>query len=167
MMSKLMTVIAMIASLGQPGEHVSRQDAMCLADNVYFESRGEPVMGQAAVAWVTLNRARLDGVSICDTVHAKFQFSWTIGSPAPVRDSAAWKSAVEVAVFSMVGYVEDPTYGSTHYLNPDKLDALPTWASAYERVGKLGNHVFYRDSTRGSAVQYASLTDLIIKVSRK
>ena len=33
-----------------------RRDLVCLARNVYFESRGEPVAGQRAVAEVTMNR---------------------------------------------------------------------------------------------------------------
>lgn len=167
-MSKLMAIIAMISSLGHAGDNVDRKQVMCLAENVYFESRGEPVLGQAAVAWVTLNRARLDGKSICDTVHARFQFSWTIGGgPAKVEDPAAWKSAVEVSVFSMVGYVSDPTMGSTHYYNPDKVTAKPNWAYGYEFAGAIGRHVFYKDSNRGSAVQVASIESLIMRVSSK
>src|SRR5579871_6580046 len=35
-------------------------DLQCLAENVYFESRGEPLKGQYAVAEVTLNRTRAE-----------------------------------------------------------------------------------------------------------
>src|SRR5207244_2019519 len=33
-------------------------DLQCLAENIYFEARGEPLNGQYAVAEVTLNRTR-------------------------------------------------------------------------------------------------------------
>lgn len=165
-MSDMLTVIAMIASLGAAGDHVNRQQARCLAENVYYESRGEPIMGQAAVAWVTLNRAKLDGMTICQTVHARFQFSWTNDAGDVVRDIRAWDRAVEVSVFSMVGYINDPTNGSTHYFNPYK--ANPAWQFAYQYIGKLGNHVFYRDNNRGGRIeQIASIDTLIRRLSRQ
>ena len=42
--------------LGLQGEARAKADK-CLADAIYFESRGEPVRGQIAVAQVILNRA--------------------------------------------------------------------------------------------------------------
>ena len=55
----------------------------CLAENVYYESRGEPLKGQVAVAKVTLNR--LDegyARSVCGVVYQQYspdsacQFEW-------------------------------------------------------------------------------------------
>jgi len=47
----------------------------CLARNVYFEARGEPLAGQFAVAEVTMNRkaSRLFPRTVCDVV---YQQSW-------------------------------------------------------------------------------------------
>src|ERR1700750_740338 len=46
-------------------------DLQCLAENVYFESRGEPLKGQYAVAEVTLNRTRSANFphTVCGVVH--------------------------------------------------------------------------------------------------
>src|ERR1700685_59090 len=64
-------------------------DLECLAENVYFEARGEPLEGQYAVAEVTLNRTRSDHFphTVCGVVHqtrwdpsrGRFvaDFSWT------------------------------------------------------------------------------------------
>jgi type II secretory pathway component PulM len=58
----------------QQQETSDRQQAsnlQCLAENVYFEARGEPLAGQYAVAEVTLNRthARNFPRTICQVVH--------------------------------------------------------------------------------------------------
>jgi spore germination cell wall hydrolase CwlJ-like protein len=46
-------------------------DLECLAENIYFEARGEPLAGQYAVAEVTLNRTRADHFphTVCGVVH--------------------------------------------------------------------------------------------------
>ena len=51
----------------------------CLAINIYFEARSEPIEGQVAVAWVTLNRRDAEGFrdTVCIVVHQYMQFSWT------------------------------------------------------------------------------------------
>src|ERR1700676_3174349 len=50
-------------------------DLECLAENIYFEARGEPLEGQYAVAEVTLNRTRAQNFphTICSVVH---QMRW-------------------------------------------------------------------------------------------
>lgn len=55
----------------------------CLAANLYFEARGEPLKGQLAVAKVTLNRVKSKQYpdSICAVVFQKHQFSWTKQQP--------------------------------------------------------------------------------------
>jgi hypothetical protein len=140
----LLTVILMIASLQRPDLNVNRQEAYCLSENIYYEARGEPITGQIAVAYVTLNRAKLTHASICDTVYAPSQFSWTLQPKPRGINRDAWKVAVEVAVLSMVGYLDDPTLKSTHYYNPYKVS--PRWASAYPVINMIGNHVFLRDA---------------------
>ena len=46
-------------------------DLECLAENIYFEARGEPLDGQFAVAEVTLNRTRAPNFphTVCAVVH--------------------------------------------------------------------------------------------------
>ena len=50
---------------------VREVDLRCLAENIYFEARGEPLRGQYAVAEVTLNRVASPHFpdTICDVVH--------------------------------------------------------------------------------------------------
>jgi Cell Wall Hydrolase len=74
-------VIALQAVFAYQDERREQARAMharnlaCLARNVYFEARGEPLAGQYAVAEVTLNRraSRLFPRTICEVVYQK---SW-------------------------------------------------------------------------------------------
>src|SRR3546814_6354866 len=54
-------------------------DLRCLATAVYFESKGEPLEGQLAVAQVILNRreSRRFADTICGVVHQPTQFSYS------------------------------------------------------------------------------------------
>src|SRR5436305_144660 len=71
-------------------------DLQCLAENIYFEARGEPLEGQYAVAEVTLNRTWSQNFphTICAVVHESrwdpnrqrfvADFSWTqLGTLSP------------------------------------------------------------------------------------
>ena len=128
-------------------------DLQCLAENVYFEARGEPLAGQFAVAEVTLNRthARNFPRTICAVVHETrwdpvrrrhtADFSWTeLGALTP-EDGAAWKQAMKVA---------NATYDElSPSLVPEALyyhatSVRPDWARSRRTVATIGNHIFYR-----------------------
>src|SRR3569623_107391 len=76
-------------------------DMICLAQAVYFESRGEPSEGQLAVAEVVINRAKSDLYpdSYCDVIRQPAQFSFVHHGRIPAADasSAAWQRAVAIA----------------------------------------------------------------------
>lgn len=117
----------------------------CLALNVYFEARSEDLAAQYAVAEVTLNRVASPDFpdDVCEVVWQRKQFSWTHdGKSDKPRDRKAWRRAVSVAAYALeddghtvVGY--DALYYHADYVNP-------YWARTYERVAKVGRHIFYR-----------------------
>lgn len=122
----------------------------CLALNVFKEARGEPVQGQHAVALVTLNRVYRAGLTkdICEVVFEPKQFSWTITDTRdgvllpgkhPDRTSREWKRAEQSAREAL--YMQDFTGGATHYHG---VKVKPYWRKSMERVGRWGNHYFYR-----------------------
>src|SRR5438046_4633709 len=89
--------------------HRRANDLQCLAENVYFEARGEPLQGQYAVAEGTLDRTRTQHFphTICEVVHEtrwdpnrrRFvaDFSWAaLGTLSP-QDGPAWKPAISTA----------------------------------------------------------------------
>lgn len=128
---------------------------MCLALNVYFEARGEPIQGQAAVAHVTITRARERNLRICDVVFEPGQFSWTIHDPK-VRDEAAWATAMKVAKRVYHRRIPDPTAGANHY-HATRITPRTWDFSKLQRTAVIGRHVFYTD--RATQVAMATPTN--------
>jgi N-acetylmuramoyl-L-alanine amidase len=115
----------------------------CLALNVYFEARSEDVIGQYAVAEVTLNRVASDRFpdTICEVVWQRKQFSWTHdGKSDKPRDQRAWRRAVAVAAYALEDDGHEVVNGALYY-HADYV--RPYWASSYDVVGKVGRHIFY------------------------
>lgn len=90
---------------------------LCLALNIYFEARGEPIEGQRAVAHVTINRARENKTSICHEVFKKGQFSWTRHRYS-IPKGQSWEQSKKIAHQSL--NVEDSVKGATYFFNPKK-----------------------------------------------
>ncbi|MDY7537535.1 cell wall hydrolase [Undibacterium sp. 5I1] len=122
--------------------------ALCLAINIYQEARGEPILGQYAVASVTMNRAK-EPDKVCKTVLARKQFSWTTklvkgerllkaGEP---KDKDAWRTAQIIAKVTLEGRMMDMTKGATHY-HADYV--RPYWCSSMKETNVLGRHIFYK-----------------------
>jgi len=128
-------------------------DLECLAENVYFEARGEPLDGQYAVAEVTLNRTRAQNFphTICQVVHEMrwdpgrhryvADFSWTeLGALTP-ENGAAWKVAIMVATAVYDDLREPLVPGALFY---HATSVQPRWARSRKVIATIGNHVFYR-----------------------
>ena len=120
------------------------RETECLAASVYFESKGEPLEGQLAVAEVVINRAESGGrfpPSICSVVFQKGQFSFVRGNEFPPikRDSKAWQTAVAIAEIAMDELWESRASDALFF---HATRVSPRWNKV--RVAQLGNHVFYR-----------------------
>jgi spore germination cell wall hydrolase CwlJ-like protein len=110
--------------------------------NVYHEARGEGAAGMQAVAAVTLNRAAQTGNTICDTVYAHKQFSWTNtakGRNKPIEGDTSVMYAVVAQAMS--GAMQDITGGATHY---HTKQVKPVWRKTLDKVVVINNHIFYR-----------------------
>lgn len=123
----------------------------CLALNVYFEARGESRIGQKAVAWVTLNRVKSGKYAnnICDVVWDSDQFAWTNdGKSDKPKDIDAYVEALSIAydVITEYGYAEDPTEGAIMF---HSSSVKPYWKNKYERVIRIDNHIFYKETDNG------------------
>lgn len=125
------------------GRQLSNRELRCLALNVYWESRGQPLKGQAAVAHVTLNRAASASFprSICGVVYQGCQFGWTCdGRSNTPDDEAAWEEAQEVARQAAAGE-RDPTDGALYFHH---VQERPQWARGrYGHRIVIGQHVFF------------------------
>ncbi len=123
----------------------------CLAEAVYFEARGEPVMGQVAVAQVVLNRAFSGKYpnTVCGVVyqnahrHLACQFTFACdGIRDVIREPDMWVRAKKIAAEMLDGKLWLPEVGkATHY---HATYVHPGWVSEMKKMHKLGVHIFYR-----------------------
>lgn len=145
---------------------INPEEAFCLAQNVFYEARGEDLKGQFAVASVTLNRANDPRYpdTICGVVQQSGKardnkrvcaFSWYCdktgkGREIPVRNrdgsvntrvADQFQMAAEAALSVMSGSVADVTNGATHFHN---RSVKPSWASRMKRTVSIDNHTFYK-----------------------
>lgn len=117
---------------------------VCLALAVYEEARGEPLVGQEAVAMVVLNRSRQAHKPVCQVVFAPGQFSWAKGFHSKVDTcSKSWKQSEMVA--KRAQHMSDFTGGATSF---HSVHVHPEWAAHLHRTGTWGHHHFYRKSKR-------------------
>lgn len=136
--------------LGLAGKRRVRAEK-CLAEAVYFESRGEPYRGQVAVAQVVMNRV-FSGyypADICRAVyqnaHRRFacQFTFACDNVRDVvTEPALWDQAKEIASDMLEGRVWDEKVGrATHY---HARSVRPNWIREMRKLDRIGEHTFYR-----------------------
>lgn len=136
----------------------------CLATTIYGEARGEPYLGQVAVAYTALNRASKK--TICNTVLARYQFSIfnnnsylravaTHMSLEPrmknYKERIAWQRALTIAENVLQKKIPDPTHGATHYVAYGSLTSIPEWTYKLKQVAKIQNHTFFREQRHSSS----------------
>jgi hypothetical protein len=122
----------------------------CLAEALYFEARGENVLGQYAVAEVILNRVDSNEFpnSVCKVVsegstklHA-CQFSYNCdGKPEYVNDRKSYKRILKLSNMLYGGTARILTDGATFY-HSDAV--LPSWTIKMKKTSEIGRHIFYR-----------------------
>jgi spore germination cell wall hydrolase CwlJ-like protein len=128
----------------------------CLANAVYFESRGEPVRGQIAVAQVVMNRVFFDFYpnNVCDVVYQNAhrrnacQFTFACdGVRDAVTEPEAWVRATRIAKDTLDGKLWlDDVGKATHY---HAYWVRPSWVREMRKLYRLGVHTFYRPRNWG------------------
>ncbi|WP_186294309.1 cell wall hydrolase [Bradyrhizobium guangdongense] len=128
----------------------------CLAEAVYFESRGEAVRGQIAVAQVVMNRVFSGKYpdTVCGAVyqnkhrHLACQFTFACDNNADViREPEMWERAKKIAKAMLDGKIWLPEVGkSTHY---HAYWVRPSWVAEMKKMYKTGVHTFYRPRNWG------------------
>lgn len=133
-------------------------DYHCLASNIYWEARNQPLLGKLAVAQVTQNRvdSKKFPNSICGVItQTRFypsgridlhscQFSWYCDGKKdePLQhEYISYERSFELAVNFIEDRPIDITEGSTHYHN---YTVEPYWITDLEKVVQIEEHIFYR-----------------------
>jgi spore germination cell wall hydrolase CwlJ-like protein len=158
-----------VMTQGAHGSESFRQ-VRCLAQNIYFEARGESALGQLGVAHVVMNRVldREFPATICDVVteggtarRGACQFSWWCdGQSDRPTDLAAWKRSFKVALQTYFGKTTDPTQGALWY-HADYVQ--PAWRRNHVLGPRIGRHLFY---WRSGPLPRARYMDLISSQTR-
>ena len=138
--SSLRELVAITPTDGQLSEEMH-----CLAGAVYFESRGEPLAGQLAVAQVVINRAESSRFpeSYCGVVYQRSQFSFVRGGSMPSirKDSQAWQRAKAIARIAHRGLWESPAADALYF---HASYVRPAWSRKKTRRAAISTHIFYR-----------------------
>ncbi|WP_368658087.1 spore cortex-lytic enzyme [Metabacillus halosaccharovorans] len=115
----------------------SQNDIQLMANAVHGEARGEPYIGQVAVAAVILNRVK--SPTFPNTV------SGVIFEPlafTAVADGQIWLTPNETSKKAVLDAINgwDPTENANYYFNPDT--ATSSWIWGRPQIKKIGKHIF-------------------------
>lgn len=144
-------------AFGLERDAVELRQINCIATAIWHEARSESEIGQAAIAWVIMNRVQNGFAdSPCAVVfqtHTIYnkeinkrirvcQFVWHCDSRtrAPNRNSDLWEKIEKIAydVYVMGTYYgvlpANTVFFHSRFINP-------RWG--YHRVATIGNHIFY------------------------
>lgn len=131
-----------------------RQEATCLALNIYHEARSSSEQDQMAVAFVSLNRLDAGGEfgkSLCGVIGQRRgtdvapQFSWLIMSAADSvpREQEPWIKAQELAIKIYSRCYVDITDGALYYWNP-KTAHHGSWMDIGTSYQQIGYHLYMK-----------------------
>lgn len=117
------------------------EDVKCLAQNIYHEARDQSVVGQIAVAEVTINRAKSGKfpTRICDVVFDKYQFSWTIYKPR-IHEKEVYQEIFQLALDMYFQY--NPENDGSVYYHAQSVN--PDWSRKLKKTKIVGKHIFYK-----------------------
>ncbi len=117
----------------------TQEDLYWLSRAVYGEARGEPYIGQVAVAAVILNRVENKNFpnTIKGVIFEPLAFTAVADGQIYLEPNA---SALRAAREALAG--SDPTGGALYYWNPAK--ATSKWIWSRPIIKRIGNHIFAR-----------------------
>ena len=127
-----------------PTDQPLDEQMKCLAQAIYFESRGEPLAGQLAVAEVIVNRAASGRfpASYCGVVTQRSQFSFVKGGriPSAPESAATYKRAKAIAQIAHRDLWDTEAEGALFF---HATHVSPGWKGK-KMAARISNHVFYR-----------------------
>ena len=133
--ARFQSLAAAVAGQNAPGDVSS--ELRCLAGAIYYESKGEPLAGQLAVAEVIINRARSGRFpqSLCGVVTQAGQFSFVRGGAVPAINPTLgqWKTAVAVAQVALGDAWESPASNAMFF---HARYVAPSWGKAAGRLDR-------------------------------
>lgn len=131
------TASAIGITLTSSGSGYSNSDTYLLARAIYGEARGEPYIGQVAVAAVILNRVKDSHFpnTVSGVIYQKNAFTCVSDGQINLTPD---QTAIKAAKDALSGW--DPTNGCLYYYNPNT--ATSAWIWTREVRLKIGDHNF-------------------------
>lgn len=123
----------------------NKNDLFCMAKNIYHEAGSEPTLGKYAVAQVTINRMKSPKYkdTVCSVVFEPYQFSWANyhGRRWTTPSGESWQEAKRIARDVLengkrIKGMDDALFYHATYVRP-------SWASRFDKVTRIGLHIFY------------------------
>jgi len=127
------------ASAGNVPKGFSQNDIQLMANAVHGEARGEPYIGQVAVAAVILNR--INNPAFPNTISGVI---FQPGAFTAVADGQIWLTPNETAKKAVLDAINgwDPSGGAIYYFNP--ATATNKWIWSRPQIKRIGKHIFCR-----------------------
>lgn len=125
-------------------------EIQCLAQAIYFEARGEPTLGQIAVANVIMNRVKSSSYpdDICGVVfqnqqrHLACQFTFACdGRSDKPRKDKSWAKSQHIAEQVIDG--KKLMRSMRKATNYHATYVSPKWSRKLSTVKRIGRHIFY------------------------
>lgn len=139
------------AELGKRTNTIEMKQIQCMAENIFYEARKEPIAGQAAVARVVVNRVKHGFASTpCNVIYQTTkndngsktcQFSWVCeGKGKPNKHDPNYLRALQISYQVLVfDAYKDVVSKSTLFFH--NLSVTPDWK--HVKAKQIGNHIFY------------------------
>ena len=121
----------------------SQKEMNCLAKNIYYEARGESIMGMISIAQITINRADIKHngkQTLCGVIHDPGQFSWVNKTQKRI-DKKAWQQSIQVAQLVLLG-VRIKGMNNALYFHSRKIKQ-PKWSLDLPVNKTIGNHIYF------------------------
>lgn len=137
---------ALTSDAPQVADQIDAAALECMAKVVHHEARNQPRRGQIAVAQTLVNRMKAGGrfgETVCEVASQRGQF-FDITAYRPNHDSDTWANAVDVSRAVLRG--EEDAGGAAPGAVYFRAAYRPasTFFRSRQRVGAIGDHIFYR-----------------------
>jgi len=147
--SKIVAFSILMYTTSAFASHTEEKEIICLANNIYFESRNQPIKGKRAVGEVVINRVASKKFpnTICTVVTQRktniCQFTWYCKENVYkiITDFSSYEEALEIAYVLYHGSTKNITQGALWY-HADYIKP-PGWTKSMRVTAHIGNHIFY------------------------
>lgn len=145
----LAVMLTIFAYLGVLQVAYAQEDkqVICMAQNIYYESRGEPRAGKYAVGHVVMNRVKSSKFpsTPCEVIQFRARkvcaFSWVCNPNRSIKNSSAYNESLEIAKEIYYNKSKDVTNGATYF---HSTSVRPSWSRIFTRTMQIGRHIFYK-----------------------